>query len=153
MSIKVTQKIEEIVLPIIKELNLELFNIEYKREGNNWFLRIFIDKSDGEVDIDDCGKVSENLSIQLDKVDPIPNAYFLEVSSPGAERPLRNEKDILNSINKKIHITTTELINNQKIFEGILENFENNTLTVKCDKLKVEISYDLIASIRLAVVF
>ena len=153
MSIKVTQKIEEIVLPIVKELNLELYNIEYKREGNNWFLRIFIDKLDGEVDIDDCSKVSENLSAQLDKVDPIPNAYFLEVSSPGVERPLRNEKDILNSINKKIHITTTELINNQKVFEGILERFENNTLTIITNKSKIEISYDLIASIRLAVVF
>ncbi len=153
MSNKITKKIEEIIIPILRNINLELYAVEYKKEGNNWFLRIYIDKANGDVDIDDCSRASEAISIELDKVDPIQSAYFLEVSSPGAERPLRNEKEILNSINKNIMITTYEQVNKQKVFEGKLEKFENNIITVTYGTTKVDIPYEKVSSIRLAVVF
>ncbi len=153
MSNQINQKIKEIVTPILENIQLELYNIEYKKEGKNWFLRIYIDKADGEVDIDDCGKASEVISNELDKIDPIPNAYFLEVSSPGAERVLRNKNEILNSINKNIMITTSEHINNQKVFEGVLKKFENDIITVTIGKSTIDIPYDKIVNIRLAVVF
>lgn len=152
MGKKVTQIVEELVLPILEKQNLELVDVEYKKEGSNWFLRVFIDK-DGGVDIEDCGRVSEELSTELDKKDPIPSAYFLEVSSPGAERPLKNEKDVLKAIHKYVHITTYEPINGQKTFEGKLEAFENNILVISEGKIQHEIPYEKISSARLAVVF
>lgn len=153
MSIKINQKIRDVVIPILKNIDLELYDIEYIKEDKNWFLRVYINKVNGEVDIDDCGRASEALSIELDKIDPIPNAYFLEVSSPGAERELRNEQEILNSINRNIMITTNEKINNKMVFEGVIEKFENNIITITSGKTKVDIPYDKVVNIRLAVVF
>ncbi|GMA59055.1 hypothetical protein GCM10025858_35580 [Alicyclobacillus sacchari] len=86
---RVTDIVERLVLPIVEKEQVELVDVEFKKEGANWYLRVFIDKPGG-VDIDDCSRVSEQLSEQLDIVDPIPESYFLEVSSPGAERPLKN---------------------------------------------------------------
>lgn len=153
MAKKIIEIVEEMVKPILEKQELELVDIEFKKEGSNWFLRVFIDKENGGVDIDDCGRVSEELSNELDKVDPISNPYFLEVSSPGAERPLKNEKDIQKSIGKHIHITTYEQINNSKEFEGKLVNFENNNITLVEKKDEIVIPYDKVASIRLALVF
>ena len=72
----------------------ELVDVEYVKEGSNWFLRVYVDK-EGGIDIDDCGRISEFLSEKLDENDPITDAYFLEVSSPGAERPLKKPDDYL----------------------------------------------------------
>lgn len=113
MSKKVTTIVEELATPILNEMQLELVDVEFKKEGKNWFLRVFID-SDAGVDIEDCGKVSERLSEKLDELDPIPQAYFLEVSSPGAERPLKKEKDILQAVGKNVYVTTYEPINDEK---------------------------------------
>lgn len=156
MSKKVTIIIEELVTPILNDLQLELVDVEFKKEGKNWFLRVFID-SDTGVDIEDCGKVSERLSEELDELDPIPQAYFLEVSSPGAERPLKKEKDILQAVGKNVHITTYEPIDNEKTFEGKLVSFEGSELVIEVKRktriVKVTIPYDRMASARLAVIF
>ena len=109
MSSKVVKTTEELVLPILEQKNLELVDIEYVKEGKNWFLRVYIDK-DGGVDITECGEVSEQLSERLDEADPISEAYFLEVSSPGVERPLKTKRDIANSINQYIHVKLYEPI-------------------------------------------
>lgn len=90
MSDHVTSVAERLVQPILDDMNLELVDIEYKKEGQNWYLRVFIDK-EGGVDIEECGQVSEQLSEKLDEEDPIDIPYFLEVASPGAERPLKTE--------------------------------------------------------------
>ncbi|GAA0365366.1 ribosome maturation factor RimP [Bacillus horti] len=156
MSKKVTELTEELVTPILESKGLELVDIEFKKEGGNWFLRVYIDK-DGGIDIDECGAVSEELSAQLDKLDPIPQAYFLEVSSPGAERPLKKEKDIHQAIGKNIAITTYEPIDGEKAFEGLLTQFDGEYLTlevkVKTKKRSVTVPYDKVASAKLAVVF
>ncbi len=110
---KVTEIVEELVTPILEELDLELVEIEYVKEGKNWFLRVYIDKETG-VDIEECGIVSEKLSEKLDEVDPIPHNYFLEVSSPGAERPLKKEKDFEKAIGKNVYIKTYEPIDGEK---------------------------------------
>lgn len=153
MSQKIKSLVEKMVIPILEKQQLELVDIEYKKEGSNWFLRVFIDKEEGGVDIEDCGKVSEELSKELDKVDPIPNAYFLEVASPGAERPLKTEKDLLKSVGKHVHITTYEPIHHQKEFEGELIRFENQVLTIKENQKMLDIPYEKVASARLALVF
>src|SRR6185437_16891207 len=113
MMSKVTNIVEELVTPILEDMQLELVDIEYVKEGKNWFLRLFIDKENG-VDIEECGIVSERLSTHLDELDPIPHNYFLEVSSPGAERPLKKDSDFESSIGKNIHIKTYEPIDGEK---------------------------------------
>jgi len=143
---------EELVAPILEEENLELVEIEYKKEGSNWFLRVYIDKEDG-VDIEDCGRVSEKLSKKLDEIDPIPGAYFLEVSSPGAERPLKKERDFERAVGKHVHVTTYEPINGAKVFEGELVSYDGQNLEIKEARTTAVIPRDKVASARLAIVF
>ncbi|MGD8191055.1 ribosome maturation factor RimP [Brevibacillus ginsengisoli] len=152
---KVTQIVTDLVTPILDEMKLELVDIEFKKEGTNHFLRVFIDNETGNIDIDDCGTVSERLSQRLDEVDPIPMAYFLEVSSPGAERPLRNERDFHKAVGKHVHITTKEAVNGHTVFEGELIAFDTNTqkLTVKETKHTYELSIGQIDTARMAIVF
>ena len=156
MSKKVTEIVEEMAAPILEELNLELVEVEYVKEGRNWFLRVYIDKENG-VDIEECGIVSEKLSEKLDEKDPISNNYFLEVSSPGAERPLKKDSDFIKAVGKNVHIKTYEPIDNEKEFEGILKNFDGDMVTVeikiKTRKKEITIPYDKIAKARLAISF
>lgn len=153
---KVTHIVEELVTPIVTEMGLELVDIEYVKEGKNWFLRVFIDSPTG-IDIDQCGVVSERLSEKLDEVDPIPHNYFLEVSSPGAERPLKKMKDFERAVGKNVYVKTYEPIDGQKEFEGLLTAFDGQTVTlevkVKTKKKTVTIPYEKVASARLAVIF
>src|SRR6059058_3774475 len=153
---KVTEMVEELAAPITSELGLELVEVEYVKEGKNWFLRVYIDKDMG-VDIEECGLVSEKLSEKLDEIDPIPHNYFLEVSSPGAERPLKKEKDFEKAIGKNVFVKTYEPIDGEKTFEGILTRFDGNMVSIeakiKTRKKMVEIPYEKVASARLAVSF
>lgn len=153
---KVTETVSQLVIPILDGLGLELVDVEYAKEGKDWFLRVFIDKENG-VDIEECGLVSERLGEKLDEIDPITHNYFLEVSSPGAERPLKNQTDFQKAIGKNVFIKTYEPINGEKQFEGILNNFDGNTviieIKIKTRKVNVEIPYEKIAAARLAVTF
>jgi ribosome maturation factor RimP len=156
MSKKVTELAEELVTPILTEMDLELVDIEYVKEGKNWFLRIFIDQDNG-IDIEECGKVSERLSEILDELDPIPQAYFLEVSSPGVERPLKKEKDFEKAVGKNVFVKVYEPIDGEKAFEGELFSFDGNELQIKI-KVKtktktITVPYEKVASARLAVSF
>ncbi|GGN49899.1 ribosome maturation factor RimP [Oceanobacillus indicireducens] len=152
----VIETTEQLVNPILEQNGLELVDIEYVKEGKNWFLRVYIDKPGG-VDIAECGLVSEQLSEKLDETDPIKAAYFLEVSSPGAERPLKTKAAIEANINKNVYVTLYAPIDGEKEYEGILTNFENDCLTieykVKTTKKQVEIPYEKVAKARLAVTF
>jgi len=150
---KVTQIVEDLLAPILEEMGLELVDVEYKKEGSNWFLRVFIDNETGNIDIDECSLVSERLSQRLDELDPIPNAYFLEVSSPGAERPLRKESDFRKAVGKHVHITTKEPIAGSTVFEGELLSFDGGELTVKEAKQTHVIPLEQIESARMAIVF
>ncbi len=128
---KVTDLVEELARPILDDMELELVDIEYVKEGKNWFLRLFIDKENG-VDIEECGLVSERLSAQLDEIDPIPHNYFLEVSSPGAERPLKKEKDFMKAIGKMVHINLS--MNRWMVISPL--KVVSLPLIIKCSHLK-----------------
>ncbi len=83
---------EELVMPLIRQNQFELVDVEYVKEGSNWYLRVYIDKPGG-INVDDCELISRALSDLLDEKDYIEDAYILEVSSPGLGRPLKKEKD------------------------------------------------------------
>ncbi|MFC7372208.1 ribosome maturation factor RimP [Fictibacillus iocasae] len=156
MSQKITELTAELVTPIVAEAGLELVDVEFQKEGKNWFLRVFID-SDKGIDIEECGLVSEKLSEKLDELDPIEQPYFLEVSSPGVERPLKKPEDVTKAIGKNVHMKLYESINGEKAFEGLLKDFDGETVTleikVKTAVRKVQFPYSKVASARLAVVF
>jgi ribosome maturation factor RimP len=156
MSQKITELTTELVNPIVEKLGLELVDVEFVKEGKNWFLRVYID-STGGVDIEECGTVSEQLSEKLDELDPIEQPYFLEVSSPGVERPLKKPEDVKNAIGKNVNIKLYEPINDEKVYEGLLKDFDGETLfmeiKVKTQVKKVELPYKKVANARLAVVF
>ncbi|MFC0214378.1 ribosome maturation factor RimP [Paenibacillus chartarius] len=146
--------VEDMLKGYLDEHHIELVDIEYVKEGSNWFLRVYVDK-EGGIDIDDCGRVSEYLSAKLDEKDPIPDAYFLEVSSPGAERPLKKPQDYVRAVGQNVFVTTYEPIDGKKEFEGTLEAFDGDTLTVLHSKGKKSTAVPLakVASARLAIVF
>ncbi|TVX93943.1 ribosome maturation factor RimP [Paenibacillus agilis] len=144
--------VENMLQPYLDEHQFELVDIEYVKEGSSWFLRVFVDK-DGGIDIEDCGRVSEYLSLQLDENDPITDAYFLEVSSPGAERPLKKPKDYEKSIGKYVFVTTYEPIQGLKEFEGTLVSYDGETVVVRIGKKEYELPTSKVANARLAIMF
>lgn len=154
MSSQVIKNTENLLQPILEEKNLELVDVEYVKEGKNWFLRVYIDK-EGGIDIAECGEVSEQLSEKLDETDPINDAYFLEVSSPGVERPLKKEADFEKNINKNVFVKLYEPIDGEKEYEGTLKDFTNKIASIeykiKTRKKVVEIPFDKIAKARIAV--
>lgn len=149
---KIKTAVEDLVQPYLSSNGFELVDIEYVKEGGNFFLRIFVDK-EGGIDIDDCGRISEYVSEQLDKNDPITDAYFLEVSSPGAERPLKKQEDVRKAIGKNVFLTTYEPISGAKEFEGLLLAFDGENAVVRTGKKEYTIPYTKVASARLAIVF
>ncbi|GIP27341.1 ribosome maturation factor RimP [Paenibacillus sp. J23TS9] len=149
---KIKEIVEEMVQPFMDEHNFELVDVEYVKEGSNYFLRVYVDK-EGGIDIDDCGMVSEYLSQKLDENDPIPTAYFLEVSSPGAERPLKKSEDVAKAVGKDVFVTVYEAVNGLKEFEGRLLSFENEELVISAGKKQYTIPYAKVASARLAIIF
>ncbi|WP_164215491.1 ribosome maturation factor RimP [Virgibacillus sp. YIM 98842] len=150
----VIETTEALVDPILRKRDLELVDVEYVKEGKNWFLRVYIDKAGG-IDITECGEVSEELSEKLDENDPVKGTYYLEVSSPGAERPLKTKDDLINNIGNNVNIRLYEPINGEKEYEGRLADFSDNLLTVeykeKARKKEVSIPYEKVAKARLAV--
>ncbi|MEB2298079.1 ribosome maturation factor RimP [Lysinibacillus xylanilyticus] len=154
---KVPSLIEELAKPIVEELNLELVDVEFVKEGRNWFLRVYVDTPEGGIDIEQCAQVSERLSLLLDENDPITQNYYLEVSSPGAERPLKKDTDFEKAIGKFIYVKTYEPIKDMKEFQGYLTSYDEHTLVmevrIKTRKITVTIEQDKIALARLAIDF
>lgn len=146
-------KAESLVMPLIEENNFELVDVEYVREGSNWFLRVYIDK-EGGITVDDCELVSRALSDLLDVHDFIPDAYILEVSSPGLGRQLKKDKDFKRSIGEVIEIKLYKSINKQKEFEGVLTDFDETTITFEQENGEdMTLNRSDIAMVRLAIDF
>ena len=144
---------EALLLPIMEEMNFELVDVEYVKEGSTWYLRAYIDK-EGGIAVDDCEVISRILSDWLDQTDFIEDSYILEVSSPGLGRTLKKEKHLSKSIGMEVELKKFKPVNGSKDFEGVLKAFDNDTLT-----LTVEDDQDLvfqrkdIAVIKLALDF
>ncbi|MGJ0673448.1 ribosome maturation factor RimP [Enterococcus gallinarum] len=154
----VVETVTTIVTPILEAQNFELVEVEFVKEGKSWFLRVFIDK-EGGIDIEECAFVSEQLSDKLDACDPdpIPQAYFLEVSSPGAERPLKKEEDYHRAVGEYIHLSLYQPVEGEKQFEGFLQSFDEEQLVmkirIKTREKELTIERKNIAKARLAIQF
>lgn len=139
--------------PIVAENQLELVDVEFVKEGANWYLRVYIDK-EGGVTIDDCEVVSRALEAKLDEADPIEQAYILEVSSPGIDRPLKKEADFVKYQGELIDVKLYKAQEGRKQFQGKLLGLENAALSIEEENgTIVRFEQKDVASVRLAVVF
>lgn len=144
------QKTEELLKPIMEEYQFELVDVEYVKEGGNWYLRAYIDK-EGGITVDDCELVSRRMSDLLDEKDYIEESYIFEVSSPGLGRPLKKEKDYARSMGKELEIRTYRAINKEKEFYGVLKAYDDKTVTIETeDGNEMSFVKSEIALIRLA---
>lgn len=125
----VAEKVNDMVLPIVESKAFELVDVEYLKEGSNWYLRIYIDK-DGGITIEDCESVSKEVSDLLDKVDPIPNSYILEVSSPGLERPLKKDNDFEKYKGETVEIKLFSPFEGKNIYEGELVGLRDGNIII-----------------------
>ena len=126
------QKTEELIMPLIEQHQFELVDVEYVKEGGNWYLRAYIDKPGG-ITVDDCELVSRALSDLLDEHDFIEDAYILEVSSPGLGRPLKKDKDFARSIGEEVDVKTFRAIQHQKDFTGILKAYDKEKIVLELE--------------------
>lgn len=139
--------IEEIFTDVFRENGIEFVEVEYVKEPKGNVLRIFIDK-DGGVDLDSCEFASNLISDWLDEVDPIEESYYLEVSSPGAEREIKNDEQLLNFIDRKILIKCYKKIEGQKEFIGNLKFFDKENLDLEIGKETIRFNRKDIAIIK-----
>lgn len=143
---------EKLVTPIIEANGLELVDVEYVKEGSDYYLRVYADK-EGGITIGDCEIVNRALGDLLDEDDYIGDAYILEVSSPGLTRPLRKEKDYKRSVGRVIEIKTFVKVNGAKEFEGILREYDDSSVVIELeDGTRQTIERKDISMIRLAFV-
>lgn len=131
MLTKLEEKVEKLLKGMIESLGYELYDVEYVKEGKNYFLRIYIDKPEG-IDLNDCEKVNDAISDRLDEANYIKEPYFLEVSSPGVERVLRKDKHLEQNMGEEIEIKLFKKDENgKKEYQGILKNFDEDKIILE----------------------
>ncbi len=141
-------EIEGFVEPVAQELGLELVEVQFRREGGGWILRLFIDR-EGGVTVDDCAALSRQVSAYLEVEDCIEHAYTLEVSSPGVERPLKRKEDFIRFAGRKARIKLMNPVDGQRVFIGLLGELQDNTILLDIDGQQMEIDLGAIARARL----
>ena len=146
------QAVTKLLEPVFIEGSIELVDVEYEKTGKIWTLRVFIDKNQG-VTVDDCQKLSQEIEDLIDVHELIAVPYVLEVSSPGLDRSLKNERDFLRNKGKRIQVKTFSPVNNKKQFSGTIRNFMNGTLFLEGSDGLLEIQLDKIAQARLIIEF
>lgn len=148
------EQFEALLIPIAKACQVEVYDVEYVKEGSDYYLRGFIDK-EGGVTIEDCEKVSRQVSEEMDKNDFIPDAYILEISSPGLGRVLKKDRHFEKSIGEEVEIKLYKPLDGVKEFSGVLQGFDSTSITITEDNTDAERSFQKsdIAVIRLAIDF
>ena len=143
----IEEKVEELVKRPIEELGYELYDVQYAKEGKEYYLRIFIDKPAG-IDLNDCETVSDSINHLLDEADYIQEQYFLEVSSPGIERILRKDKHLQDNIGNLIEVKLFQPFEKKKAIQGILKDFDKEMLTIDLNGKTISIERKNIAIMK-----
>ena len=144
----IEQKVENLLKPKIEEIGYELYDVEYAKEGKNYFLRIFIDNEKG-IDLNDCEKVNDAVNDILDKENYIKEQYFLEISSPGIERVLRKDKHLEQNIGKDINVKLFKKDENgAKEYLGTLKEFNQNEIIIETEEQEIKIERKNISQIK-----
>lgn len=144
----IEEKVEKLVEPIIEKIGYDLYDVEYAKEGKNYFLRIFIDNEKG-IDLNDCEKVNDSITDILDEANYIKEQYFLEVSSPGVERTLRKDKHLRQNIGQQINIKLFKKDENgKKEYLGKLKEFDELKIIIEQDENEIQIERKNISQIK-----
>ena len=149
---KVTDAVAALALPVVERAGCELWDVEYVKEAGTWFLRVYIDK-EGGVSIDDCEAVSRPLSDLLDEADPIEGSYTFEVSSAGAERPLKRPGDFARFLGSPVLVKLYKARDGRKEFPGHLAGYQNGDITITMNGEDITFSKDEVALCRLRIEF
>lgn len=151
MAEQIIDRIADAVLPLIYGAGFDLADAQLVKEGANWYLRFFIENPDPEIliGIDDCERVSEILSDWLDEHDPIPQAYFLEVSSPGIDRPLKKDKDFIKFKGYMVELSCYKPERGKKVHVGILGTVSENELVLESAEAGLAFDRSNIAGVKL----
>jgi len=148
----ITESIIAIIEPVVREENLELVDVEYKKFGKSWTLRVYIDK-EGGVMMEDCQKISRRIEDLIEIDELISNAYVLEVSSPGLDRPLKKEREFLKFRHKPIRVKIFSAMGDRKNFSGTIEDCQDRILTLNENGTLLKIPLDNIAQAKLIIEF
>lgn len=148
MSKKITQQVWELAQPVVEGFGLKLWDVEYVREGADWFLRLYIDK-DSPVDISDCEKVSRAMDPILDREDPIPDSYNFEVCSAGCERVLKRPSDFQQFLGSPVLVKLYRPREGRKEYVGVLQGHEDGTTILEVDGKQMEFTPEETALVRL----
>ena len=150
---KVTDIVAEFSRPVVEQFGCQLWDVEYVREGSDYFLRLYIDKEDGVVDISDCEKISRAVDPILDEKDPIAESYHFEVCSAGLERALKRPGDFERFMGSPIMIKLYRPRNGLKELPGVLQGYEGGKVTALCGKETITFEKSEVALVRLRVEF
>lgn len=148
---RIEELVEGLVAEIIQDRDIEVVDVEYVKD-HEWYLRVYLDKVGG-IELEDCQFVSEQLEEKLEKYDPIPDSYYLEVSSPGLDRQLRKNRDFIRHIGDKVELHTFAAENGKKLFIGILEGLEQERIRLNIDGITREFEKDKVSQVRLYLEF
>ncbi len=143
----IEEKVEDLLKEKINNLGYDLYDVQYVKEGKDYYLRIFIDKKSG-IDLDDCEKVSNEINSVLDDANYITDAYFLEVSSPGIERILRKDEHLESNIGNLIELKLFKKINDTKVLQGYLINFDSDHITINVNNEDIQVDRKDISHIK-----
>ncbi len=156
-KMKIKDLVAEVLGDFFNENGYELYNVEFVKEGKDWFLRVYIDhldESDGGISTDDCEKVSRYLSEKLDEIDPIEQNYYLEISSPGMDRTLLKEQDYVRYAERFVDVHLYQAYEGKKMLFGKLEGLQEGNLVIIDEKEnRIEIPMEKVSKTKLAVIF
>nr|WP_314532475.1 ribosome maturation factor RimP [uncultured Fusobacterium sp.] len=137
---QIIEKLEKIVNPFVEEMNLSLVDIEYMQDGGYWYVRIFIENLNGDLSIEDCSKLSSKIEADVEEL--IEHKFFLEVSSPGIERPLKKIEDYVRFVGEKITLHLKHKLEDKKQFKATIKNVSGDSILFLIDKKEVEIKFN-----------
>jgi len=144
-------RIERIVLPVTNELGLDLVDVEYLQDGGYWYLRVYVEKENDEISLDDCAKVSNRIDEDVDGL--VPEKFFLEVSSPGIERPLKKETDYTRFTGQKARLILKHKMDDSRNWTGVIEKYEDSIIYLDVKDKVLEIPYSEVKKANLVFEF
>ena len=149
---KIVQRVHELALPLAERLGLELWDVEYVKEAGQWYLRVYIDRAEGGVSLDDCEAFSKAFDPVLDAEDPIEGGYIFEVSSAGAERVLKRPQDFVRFLGSFVEVKLYKAVDGAKLYTGTLAAYADGDVTIRIgDTKEMTFPAAAVAQVRLRI--
>lgn len=149
---KIAQRVYDLALPVAEKMGLDIWDVEYIKEAGEWYLRVYIDKAEGGIFINDCEAFSRELDPILDEEDPIDGSYVFEVSSAGAERQLKRPGDFERFMGSNVEVKLYKAVDGRKNYQGTLSGYEDGKVTIDVSGIELSFEKELVAAVRLRVV-